>query len=58
MYTFVKYNFRNWAVYAPNGDLVCVTVYKKGAKAAAKLLNTLHSQLQNSIQSSVLSTQS
>ncbi len=56
MYTFVKYNFRNWAVYAPNGDLVCVTVYKKGAKAAAKLLNTLHSRLQTPIHSTIPDT--
>ncbi len=26
-----KYGFRNWAVYDNNDELVCVTVYKKGA---------------------------
>ena len=41
MYTFKKYSARSWAVYDPAGQLVCVTVYKKGAQAAADLLNEL-----------------
>ena len=43
MYTFKKYSGRNWAVYDPAGELVCVTVYKKGAQTAADLLNELAS---------------
>ena len=41
MYTFKKYSDRSWAVYDPTGQLVCVTVYKKGAQTAADLLNEL-----------------
>jgi hypothetical protein len=30
--TIKKYGYRNWAVYDDSGYLICVTVYKKGAK--------------------------
>ena len=32
---------RYWAVYGANGTLVCVTVYKKGAKAVVDAVTTL-----------------
>ena len=41
MYTYKKYGIRNWAVYGPNGELVAVVVYKKGAATVADLLNKL-----------------
>ena len=41
MYTYQKYGFRNWAVYDPAGELVCVTVYKCGAAETARRLNEL-----------------
>ena len=31
-----KYNERNWAVYDTLGELICVTVYKKGALEVAR----------------------
>ena len=40
MYTIKRYKgSRNWAVYAPDGDLVAVTVYKKGSVEVARRLN-------------------
>ncbi len=33
-----KYGRRYWAVYDDRGELVCVTVYKKGAREVARLL--------------------
>lgn len=33
-----KYGFRNWAVYDNAGVLVCITVYKKGAKEVVRRL--------------------
>ncbi len=33
-----KYGFKNWALYDNNGELVCVTVYKKGALEVARRL--------------------
>lgn len=35
-----KYNGRNWAVYDNSGCLICVTVYKKGAKEVVRRLST------------------
>lgn len=35
-----KYGSRNWAVYDNSGCLVCVTVYKKGAKEVIRRLST------------------
>lgn len=32
---------RSWAVHAPNGELVCVTLYRRGAVAVVERLNTL-----------------
>lgn len=34
-----KYGFRNWALYDDNGELVCVTVYKRGALEVARRLD-------------------
>jgi len=31
-----KWNGRNWAVYDREGNLVCVTVYKKGAREVVR----------------------
>ncbi len=31
-----KYNERNWAVYDTNEELICITVYKKGALEVAR----------------------
>ena len=40
MFTFSKYGFtRFWAVYDPDEELVCVTVYKKGAVTVVDRLN-------------------
>lgn len=33
-----KYGFRNWALYDDNGELICVTVYKRGALEVARRL--------------------
>lgn len=41
MYTTAKYGRRLWAVWAPSGDLICVTLYKKGATRVATMLNFL-----------------
>lgn len=38
--TISKYGTRNWAVYW-NGELLCVTLYKRGAKAVADAMLTL-----------------
>lgn len=35
-----KYGTRNWAVYM-GGELVCVTVYKKGARRVAELVGMI-----------------
>lgn len=34
-----KYGSRNWAVYDNSGCLICVTVYKKGAKEVVRRLS-------------------
>ena len=33
-----KYGTRHWAVYDSDGHLICVTVYKKGAKEVLRRL--------------------
>ena len=42
-----KYGLRSWAVYYGHGcesdGLVAVTLYKRGAKTASRLLNNLNS---------------
>lgn len=47
--TIEKYGQRFWAVYDADGTLICVTVYKKGAKEVVRRLEskspqTCHSQ--------------
>ena len=39
MFTVVKYGSRYWAVLAPAGELVCVTLYRKGAQEVVKRLS-------------------
>lgn len=34
-----KYSGRNWAVYDNSGCLICVTLYKKGAKEVVRRLS-------------------
>ena len=41
-----KYSDRTWAVYV-NGELICVTVYKKGAFAVESILGDLWQRIQN-----------
>jgi len=36
--TIEKYGNRFWAVYDADGSLVCVTVYKRGAKEVVRRL--------------------
>jgi hypothetical protein len=36
-----------FGVYAKNGELVCVTVYKRGAREVVKRLEELHSKIHN-----------
>lgn len=39
-FTISRYrNSRHWAIHAPDGSLVCVAVYKKGAVEAVRRLN-------------------
>lgn len=38
-----RYGQRNWAVYVA-GELLCVTVYKKGARAVVRKLEELSCQ--------------
>ena len=40
MYTIRHYRYRFWAVYRDR-ELVCVTVYKRGAAEVARRLNAL-----------------
>ena len=47
--TIEKYGQRFWAVYDADGTLICVTVYKKGAKEVVRRLTSkeppvVHSQ--------------
>jgi hypothetical protein len=39
MYTVKKYGIRYYAVYDPAGELVCVTLYKKGAVEVVRRLS-------------------
>ena len=41
MYTYKEYysGRKHWAVYAPDGELLCVCMYKKGAAKLVALLN-------------------
>lgn len=44
MYTFKQYTegkHATWAVYQPNGALLCVCQYKKGARAVCEHINAL-----------------
>ena len=41
-----RYGNRTWAVYL-NGELVCVTVYKKGAFAVESILGELWQRIQD-----------
>jgi hypothetical protein len=41
-----KYGNRTWAVYL-NGELLCVTVYKKGAFAVESMLGELWQRIQD-----------
>lgn len=36
-----KYKGRHWAVYDESGRLICVCLYKRGAKTVLKLIRTL-----------------
>lgn len=38
MFTVAKYGRRYWAVLAPTGELVCVTLYRKGAEEVVRRL--------------------
>lgn len=38
-YRFDKYGMRNWAVYDSNEEMVCVTVYRKGAEEVIRRLS-------------------
>lgn len=42
-YTMEEYysGGKRWAVYEPNGELICVCLYKKGAATLVNLLNKL-----------------
>jgi len=48
--TIEKYD-RYWAVYDNNNELVCVTVYKKGAVEVVKRLTELKNELLENKQS-------
>jgi cytochrome b len=40
VYAITRYkNSRHWAIHDPNGALVCVALYKKGASEVARRLN-------------------
>lgn len=39
--SIVRYKTRFWAVYDGAGDLVCVCVYRKGAKEVVRRFETL-----------------
>ena len=39
MFTVARYGRRYWAVLAPTGELVCVTLYRKGAEEVARRLS-------------------
>jgi YD repeat-containing protein len=39
--SITRYSRRNWAIYDPAGNLIAVTVYRKGATRVAELLAAL-----------------
>lgn len=39
MYTVARYGRRYWAVLAPAGEMVCVTLYQKGAEEVVRRLS-------------------
>lgn len=39
MYSISKYGNRYWAVLSPTGELVCVTLYRKGAQEVVRRLS-------------------
>ncbi len=41
VYWLDRYKARYWAVFSPEGRLVCVTLYKKGAEEVVRLLGSL-----------------
>ncbi len=41
VYWLDRYKARYWAVFSPEGKLVCVTLYKKGAAEVIRLLGSL-----------------
>jgi hypothetical protein len=41
--TVERYGSRNWAVYE-DGELLCVTLYKRGAKAVAERIKSCNCQ--------------
>ncbi len=44
LYTFDKYHDgkpASWGVYAPDGDLLCVCLYKKGARNLCDHINAI-----------------
>ena len=41
VYWLDRYKSRYWAVFSPEGRLVCVTLYKKGAEEVIRLLGSL-----------------
>lgn len=43
MYTMKEYysGRKRWAVYAPNGEMLCVCLYKKGATCLVAYLNEI-----------------
>ena len=51
--TVEKYSSRSWAVYV-GGELLCVTVYKKGAMAVKSCILELQCKAEGSDQLSML----
>ena len=47
MYTMEEYysGGKHWAVYAPNGNMLCVCMYKKGALCLVAHLNEMMKSL-------------
>ncbi len=41
MYSVKRYKRRTWAIYDQGGELICVTVYKKGAQEVKRRLENL-----------------
>jgi len=51
---YEKYGFRNWAVYDDNNELVCITVYKKGALEVIRRLSSTNSNNETSLHSDTI----